>query len=148
MRILLCHMNHTLKYYHHLFEFYDPFNVISLAHKWIGRWNHLLSNCWYSQPPHLHLLSPCNPRQFSNLVKFLQWPWNLLILCKIMPGEKPILYSTGTGQAPRPPIISFPYMEHFTTFPTRMHLDMFSFVKIKSFLTTHYAPKVSVTPDT
>ena len=33
-------------------------------------------------------------------------------------------------------------------FPTSMNLDMFSFVKIKSFLTTHYAPKVSITPDT
>ena len=45
MKILLCHMNQILKYYHDLFELYDPLNVISLAHKWIGRWNHLLSNC-------------------------------------------------------------------------------------------------------
>ena len=89
------------------FELYDPFNVISLAHKWIGRWNHLLSNCSITgtvNPLICTYLAPV-PQAIFNLVKSLQWLWNLLILCKIKPSEKPILYSAGTGQAPRPPII-------------------------------------------
>lgn len=73
MRILLCHMNHTLKYYHNLFELYDPFNVISLAHKWIGRWNHLLSNCSITgtvNPLICTYLAPAAPGNFQSCEVF------------------------------------------------------------------------------